>query len=68
MEKVRYIILKDGEKCRIVGEDGKYWITETGRLRKLNESILRVEEAQPEEEPKKAPAKRASRKKKAAEE
>lgn len=39
------LVMKNGEKFTITGEDGRYWYCGETRFRKSNEDILTVEEA-----------------------
>ena len=41
-EQARYVIFKNGEQKKIVGETGKYWICENGQYRKLSNDIEEV--------------------------
>lgn len=64
MKKAKYVVLAWGEKREITGEEGKYWLCGDTRIRKLSESILRVESATEDEPPKgKAPDKKTTAKK-----
>ena len=74
MSKERILVLHGGERVRITGEEGKYWLCGDRRFRKLSHSVHSVEEAEiqdataeaVEEEP--VPVKKTSKKKKKTEE
>lgn len=75
MKTEKILVMINGDRLTITGEDGKYWLCSETRFRKLSKQIVSVEEVEvtdaeaaaepePEVEPKKKPA---SRKKKKAE-
>ena len=35
MKKTKILVLKNGERIPVKGEDGKWWLTDGGRFRKL---------------------------------
>lgn len=46
MEKDMVLVLHNGEKLPITGEEGKFWICGERRFRKLSHSISGIEKAQ----------------------
>ena len=60
---MKQLVLTDGRKLEITGEDGKYWVCGERRFRKLSPAICEVRDAQ---EKKPAPKKKTAAKKKEA--
>ena len=44
MKKTKILVLKNGERIPVKGEDGKWWLTDGGRFRKLSHQIAALEE------------------------
>lgn len=44
MKKNRILVMMDGERIPVNGEDGKWWLTDGGRFRKLSHQIAALEE------------------------
>lgn len=44
---MKIIVFKDGNTREITGEDGKFWLTGTDRVRKLSAQIAEIREFDP---------------------
>lgn len=73
MKTEKILVMINGDRHTITGEDGKYWLCGETRFRKLSKQIASIEEVEtpgaeiaaepePEAEPKKKPAPRKKKK------
>ena len=44
MKKNRILVMMDGKRVRVTGENGKWWLTDGGIFRKGNTQIAAIEE------------------------